>query len=119
MSEPRTPLTEELTEAAATVSLVPRSAVLFIFVTVLLDMIGLGRPMCVETDAPNKLLAGAESCGTWEKEIRPAKAGMGWFALALISHGDGQDPNTAMTGEEAMKAYVANEEATASALVGR
>lgn len=42
MSEPRTPLTEELTEAAATVSLVPRSAVLFIFVTVLLDMIGLG-----------------------------------------------------------------------------
>ncbi|GJL87901.1 MAG: NADH oxidase [Minwuia thermotolerans] len=84
-----------------------------------LDMIGLGRPMCVETDAPNKLLAGAETCGTWEKEIRPAKAGMGWFALALISHGDGQDPNTAMTGEEAMKAYIANEEATASALVGR
>ena len=78
-----------------------------------LDMIGLGRPMCVETDAPNRLLAGAESVGAWEREIRPPKAGMGWFALNLIRHGDGLDPDTAMTGEEAMRAYVANEEATA------
>jgi hypothetical protein len=38
---------------------------------------------------------------------------MGWFALNLIRHGDGLDPDTAMTGEEAIKAYVANEEATA------
>lgn len=84
-----------------------------------LDMIGLGRPMCVEPDVPNKLLSGAEGCGTWEKQIRPAKAGMGWFALALISHGDGEDPDTAMTGEQAITAYLANEEATAAALVGR
>lgn len=78
-----------------------------------LDMIGLGRPMCVETDAPDRLLAGAESVGAWEREIRPPKAGMGWFALNLIRHGDGLDPDTAMTGEEAIKAYVANEEQTA------
>ncbi|PJK31326.1 NADH:flavin oxidoreductase/NADH oxidase family protein [Minwuia thermotolerans] len=78
-----------------------------------LDMIGLGRPMCVETDAPDRLLAGAESVGAWEREIRPPKAGMGWFALNLIRHGDGLDPDTAMTGEEAIRAYVANEEATA------
>ncbi|WP_416897630.1 MAG: NADH:flavin oxidoreductase/NADH oxidase family protein [Minwuia sp.] len=84
-----------------------------------LDMIGLGRPMCVDTDAPNKLLAGAETVGTWEKEIKPPKAGMGWFALNLIRHGDGLDPDTAMTGEEAIKAYVANEEATAQMLEGR
>ncbi|MDF1721598.1 MAG: NADH:flavin oxidoreductase/NADH oxidase family protein [Minwuia sp.] len=84
-----------------------------------LDMIGLGRPMCVETDTPNKLLGGADACGAWEKQIRPAKAGLGWFCLALINHGEGKDPDTAMTGEDAMKRFMANEEATAAALVGR
>jgi len=84
-----------------------------------LDMIGLGRPMCVETDAPNRLLAGADAVGAWEKTIRPPKAGMGWFALNLIRHGDGLDPDTEMTGEDAIKAYVANEEATAQMLEGR
>lgn len=85
-----------------------------------LDMIGLGRPMCVETDAPNRLLSGAaDRVGAYEKSIRPAKAGLGWFALALIAHGDGRVPNTAMTGEEAIAAYLANENATADALAGR
>ncbi len=84
-----------------------------------LDMIGLGRPMCVETDTPNRLLDGAETCGAWEKQIRPAKAGLGWFCLALISHGDGKEPDTALSGEDAITRFLANEEATATALTGR
>ncbi|WP_417519377.1 NADH:flavin oxidoreductase/NADH oxidase family protein [Minwuia sp.] len=84
-----------------------------------LDMIGLGRPMCVDTDAPNRLLAGAESVAAYERGIKPAKAGLGWFALNLIRHGDGLDPDREMTGAEAMEAYVANEEATAQMLEGR
>jgi len=85
-----------------------------------LDMIGLGRPMCVETDAPNRLLSGAaDRVGAYEKSIRPAKAGLGWFALALIAHGDGRMPDVAMTGEQAIAAYLANENATADALTGR
>ena len=84
-----------------------------------LDMIGLGRPMCVETDAPNRLLAGAGACGAYEKDIRPAKGGLGWFCLALIAHGDGRRPDTTLTGEQAIQAYLANEHATASALAGR
>jgi 2,4-dienoyl-CoA reductase-like NADH-dependent reductase (Old Yellow Enzyme family) len=84
-----------------------------------LDMIGLGRPMCVETDAPNRLLAGAESVGAYERTIKPAKAGLGWFALNLIRHGDGKDPDTEMTGGDAITAYLENEEATADMLEGR
>jgi 2,4-dienoyl-CoA reductase-like NADH-dependent reductase (Old Yellow Enzyme family) len=85
----------------------------------MLDMIGLGRPMCVETDAPNRLFAGSGACGAYEKDIRPAKGGLGWFCLALIAHGDGRVPDTAMTGDQAIKAYVANELASAAALTGR
>lgn len=85
-----------------------------------LDMIGLGRPMCVETDAPNRLLSGAaDRVGAYEKSIRPSKAGLGWFALALIAHGDGKAPKVEMTGAEAIEAYLVNENATADALVGR
>lgn len=84
-----------------------------------LDMIGLGRPMCVETDAPNRLLAGADSVGAYERTIKPAKAGLGWFALNLIRHGEGKDPDTRMTGGDAITAYLENEEATAQMLEGR
>lgn len=35
------------------------------------DVIGLGRPLCVETDAPNKLLQGqVETLPSWEKMLR-------------------------------------------------
>jgi 2,4-dienoyl-CoA reductase-like NADH-dependent reductase (Old Yellow Enzyme family) len=82
-----------------------------------LDVVGLGRPMCVEPDLPNKLLADSQAAGTpWEAQIKPAKAGLGWFCMQLIRIGDGQPADTEMTGEQAMAAYVANEEATAQRL---
>ena len=33
------------------------------------DLVGLGRPMCVDTDAPAKLLAGAEELKRYESEL--------------------------------------------------
>jgi 2,4-dienoyl-CoA reductase-like NADH-dependent reductase (Old Yellow Enzyme family) len=83
------------------------------------DVIGLGRPMCVDTDLPNRLLAGAEGAIAYEDGIVPAKAGLGWFCLQLLAHGDGCEPDRALGGEEAIKGYLANEEKTAAALVGR
>jgi len=83
------------------------------------DVIGLGRPMCVDTDLPNRLLAGAEGATAYEDRIAPAKAGLGWFCLQLLAHGDGREPDRALGGEEAIKGYLANEEKTAAALVGR
>jgi len=83
-----------------------------------LDVIGLGRPMCVETDLPNKVLAGGDGTA-WERNIKPAKAGLAWFCLALIAHGDGKTPNTALTGPEAIELYLKNEEETAVKLRDR
>lgn len=84
------------------------------------DVIGLGRPMCVETDLPNRLLSGAsDGAPAYEDAIAPAKGALGWFCLQLIRHGDGQIPDTAVTGGEAIERYLANEETTAASLVGR
>ena len=83
-----------------------------------LDVIGLGRPMCVETDLPAKILAGGDGTA-WEKNIKPAKAGLAWFCLALIAHGDGKAPNTSLTGPEAIELYLKNEESTAVKLRDR
>jgi 2,4-dienoyl-CoA reductase-like NADH-dependent reductase (Old Yellow Enzyme family) len=84
------------------------------------DVIGLGRPMCVDTDLPNRLLSGeTNSAEAYEDQIVPAKAGLGWFCLQLIAHGDGRDPDRTLSGDDAIRGYVANEEKTAAALVGR
>ncbi len=83
-----------------------------------LDVVGLGRPMCVETDLPNRILAGGDGTA-WERNIKPAKAGLAWFCLALIAHGDGGTPDTALTGAQAIDLYLKNEEDTASRLRDR
>jgi hypothetical protein len=33
------------------------------------DLVGIGRPMCVDTDAPGQLLAGAEVLNRYEQEL--------------------------------------------------
>ncbi len=85
-----------------------------------LDIIGLGRPMCVETDLPNRLLSrSADAGGAYEKTIAPAKAGLGWFCLQLLRIGHGDAPDINMTGGEAMERYVRNEAETAERLIDR
>lgn len=85
-----------------------------------LDMIGLGRPMCVDTDMPNRLMRGEWAEGvSYERQIDPRKAGMAWFALQILRIGDGLEPARDLSGADAIPAYAANEQRTADALVGR
>jgi len=85
-----------------------------------LDIIGLGRPMCVETDLPNRLLSRqADAAVAYEKTISPAKAGLGWFCLQLLRIGHGQAPDPRMSGSEAIERYLKNETETADRLVDR
>ena len=81
------------------------------------DVIGLGRPMCVDTDLPNRLLRGeTDRAEAYEERIVPAKAGLGWFCLQLIAHGDGRAPDRMLSGDDAIRGYLENEERTAAAL---
>jgi len=43
------------------------------------DVIGIGRPMCVDVDAPKKLLAGAVSIDRWEDSLRLFGPMLGWL----------------------------------------
>lgn len=99
------------------------------------DVIGLGRPMCVETDLPRRLLSGAiDAAPAWETRLRlgpdeagreiddPARARIemlgkqGWFCLQLIRLGQGKGANPAMGLYEAFLDYPRNEAATAARL---
>lgn len=81
-----------------------------------LDVIGIGRPMCVDTDLPARLLDGSvEEAGRYEAGIVPPKAGLAWFCLQLIRIGRGEGPDTAMDGEAAIEAYKQSELAAAEA----
>ncbi|MDZ4776765.1 MAG: NADH:flavin oxidoreductase/NADH oxidase family protein [Alphaproteobacteria bacterium] len=43
------------------------------------DVIGIGRPMCADVDAPKKLLAGAASIDRWEDKLRLFGPMFGWL----------------------------------------
>ncbi len=85
-----------------------------------LDMIGLGRPMCVDTDLPNRLFSREWAQGvSYEDRIDPRKAGLAWFCLQLLRIGDGLAPDRDLTGAAALERYALNEQRTADALLGR
>jgi 2,4-dienoyl-CoA reductase-like NADH-dependent reductase (Old Yellow Enzyme family) len=85
-----------------------------------LDMIGLGRPMCVDTDLPRRLIDGDwAQAVSYERDIDPPKAGLAWFCLQLIRIGSGDAPDRALSGADALAAYALNEARTAGALTGR
>ncbi|MEM8785383.1 MAG: NADH:flavin oxidoreductase/NADH oxidase family protein, partial [Pseudomonadota bacterium] len=99
-----------------------------------LDIIGLGRPLCTDADAVGKLLRGeVDVFPDYENQLDPVTpdqlgpgAGpddalaanffgyLGWFCLNLQAIARGETPNTAMTMLEAAQAYVAGEQATAA-----
>jgi 2,4-dienoyl-CoA reductase-like NADH-dependent reductase (Old Yellow Enzyme family) len=103
-----------------------------------LDVIGLGRPMCVDPAVPRKLLEGSVlQTTTYEKVLGLAPGilgadvdqathdlvetfgALGWFCLQLINMGNGHSVNTAMSCLEAFHKYGENEAASAAALLGR
>ncbi len=100
-----------------------------------LDMVGIGRPLCVEPDLPRRMLSGETAqAPLWEKRLRvgPGIFGpnspillmkllngfgvQGWFCLQLLRMADGLDPDTEMSVFKAYRLYQKNENDTAKAL---
>ena len=101
-----------------------------------LDVIGLGRPLCVDPAAPVKLLNGVIDrfeAPEREMKLNPAElppgtdAAMqsaiqlwgvqGWFCLQILRLGDGLDSDRRRSLVESFHAYAKNEADTAAALV--
>jgi len=71
-----------------------------------LNMVGIARPMCVETDLPQALLSGAKRAGiSYEKVISPEKAQFRWFCVQLLRLGGGIEPDLALAGDAAIDLY--------------
>ncbi|NWG45189.1 MAG: NADH:flavin oxidoreductase/NADH oxidase family protein [Alphaproteobacteria bacterium] len=100
------------------------------------DLIGLGRPLCVMPDAPARLLAGTlEATPAYEKTLRIGPGPLspqspftivkalngwgqqGWFCLQLLRMGDGLDPDLKLGVFEAFLRYRKNESEAAKRLV--
>ncbi len=98
-------------------------------------MIGLGRPLCVDTDAPAKLLGGeADHLTSWESILRIGPGWFGpqsknntlrmlngwgiqaWFCLQLLRMGAGKAPNPRLGVFRAFLKYQSGEKKKAKAL---
>lgn len=102
------------------------------------DVVGIGRPLCVDSDVVNKLLSGASDTTTiFEKRLeigpkilRPliglnspirflstlnGWGQQGWWCLQIINMGEGRDPDLNMGVFKALTGYQANEKKTAEA----
>ena len=99
------------------------------------DLIGLARPLCVDTDTPAKLLHGdIDSADAWEKQLRmgpgifgpnsPLKlikaingfGAQGWYYEQLKRLGAGEPPNPELGVLSAFLTYQRSEAAAAKAL---
>ncbi len=100
------------------------------------DVIGLGRPLCVDPNFPNKVLSGAlEAAPDVEKGLRIGPgifgpnspigifkalngfAKIGWYYEQIYKLADGDDPDLSLSGFKAFMAYDKTEAAKAKALV--
>ncbi len=99
------------------------------------DLVGLGRPLCVDPDFPARILAGEIAAAPEvERRLRfgpgmlgphsPIKlmkvlngfAKIGWYYEQIYRLADGQDPDLALGGLRALLAYDRTEKAKARAL---
>jgi hypothetical protein len=102
------------------------------------DMIGLGRPLCVDPELPRRLLSGeVDHASTWERrlQLEPTALGadvdpathrqvetwgkQGWFCLQLIRIGHGLAPDLRMSVMDGFTGYQENEARMTAALEGR
>lgn len=100
-----------------------------------LDVVGLGRPLCVDQDLPRKLLDGSvEMSPAHERNLKldpavvpdvsdqatrdliEAFGGLGWYCLQLIYLGHGKSVDTQMSVYEAFVRYQENEATTLAQL---
>ena len=100
-----------------------------------IDVVGLGRPLCVDPSAPARLLSGAvREIPAFEKtlQIGPGILGphsrfnivkalngwgqQGWFCLQILRMGQGLDPDKKLGVFKAFRDYAKNEARTAAAL---
>jgi 2,4-dienoyl-CoA reductase-like NADH-dependent reductase (Old Yellow Enzyme family) len=85
-----------------------------------LDIIGIARPMCVQTDAVRHLLSSENAqLSSFENEIQPINTQMAWFCMQLRRLGEGKEPNLRLEGHEAAVQHVALEDAAAARLAFR
>jgi 2,4-dienoyl-CoA reductase-like NADH-dependent reductase (Old Yellow Enzyme family) len=99
-------------------------------------LIGLARPLCVETDSPQQLLSGQiQTLPDWEKKLRlgPGIFGVNssiklfkmlnvigiqsWFCLQLLKMGSGQSPDPSLGLFKALRQYQSSETKAAKALI--
>lgn len=83
------------------------------------DVIGLGRPMCAEPDAPSALLARrAERCGLAEERAGP-RLGIGYYYMQIVRLSEGAPLYTVDQGEQAQEDLLRHEADKAAQLAGR
>jgi 2,4-dienoyl-CoA reductase-like NADH-dependent reductase (Old Yellow Enzyme family) len=99
------------------------------------DLVGLGRPLCVDADFPNKILSGAlEQAPDVEAGLRIGPgifgpnsrfgvvkaingfARIGWYYEQIYRLADGEEPDLSMGAVRALLAYEKTEKAKAGAL---
>ncbi len=93
-----------------------------------LDVIGLGRPMCVDTHIPNKLIEGSVTeAPRYEQGLRIGPGilsgtsrvnrirnfnhmyAQGWYCVQILSLGGGEDPNVSMGPLKGLTKYLYHE----------
>lgn len=77
------------------------------------DIIGLGRPLCVDPALPARLLSGQSlKAEAWEERMDASMAAACWFSMQLVRIGGGADADVDLPIEQAIDEYKRHEQAT-------
>jgi 2,4-dienoyl-CoA reductase-like NADH-dependent reductase (Old Yellow Enzyme family) len=84
-----------------------------------LDLVGLGRPMLVETDLPRRILSGEAIAAPRPEDALQVFQILPWFNAQFERLADGLEPDLALTGEAAQAWFGPHEDAVFTALAAR